>query len=225
MNCNNCCCTEKLINFACNPLSPENSEVAAHIAVCPECRDSYEAVLLSIAPQETLPGSITFTDSAAAVKQVMLKNSPWRRFADLVEKLASGIKIFSRNSCGRFNAEPVFGSASTFSAASRLNSPVETITITFESNGEDTLKHYWKMQMRFPDIVTPLSMVQLNMTGSDDRPLTSGELHFLGQVTRVISGKAALSMQKVQAGLGTKDIKFVFPDGYSSCGVIKFLPD
>ena len=111
MNCNNCCCTEKLINFACDPLSPENSEVAAHIAVCPECRESYEAVLLSIAPQETLPGSITFTDSAAAVKQVMLKNSPWRRFADLVESSPAESKFSAATPAAdsmrnRFSAVP-----------------------------------------------------------------------------------------------------------------------
>lgn len=226
-----CCDIEKLINFALEPLSEKNAETAAHVAVCPKCREEYALALESV-QQDNIFINDADREEARCVTAEMLENASGSiRFGNMFQNLLDMIrnKVVGTAASQFSTAQSaVFGAA----PAPSVGAPRRVMAdpkITFESCCGKESQYYWKMQMTLPVMVTESSRIMLKVVNAENRAVANGGmLLFLGKKIPINAGLASIPLKLFLERTCSKDentVRFMFADSVISRGTIKFLPE
>lgn len=216
----NCPDIETIIRLAVKSPDISDAENAAHIFVCPDCRQHFLQAFNSCNRiYEPPPADVT--EANRVVSEFFMKRNIMQEIIEFMKAKLENSPFLSllteKIPCLSGTAPLVFASSSKIKKQSLSPAP----EIFFSADISPETQGYWQACIKLPMIVSKTTIFEITVTDRNDRPIPQATLYFRGTPLKVFRGRTKLPFDKFTANTHDKCLKLSYPDGNAISGSIE----
>ena len=227
MNNKSCPSLEAVAQFAASLPEEKNQALAEHIFDCKSCSELLGNMLEDIRCEEACSEECDCREINRFLQDKFgdkntVPSPLWEKFNQIISDIVNHKTVFT--------APRAFAAASSGSGRGMSNASFSSscysapkITMVFGANTDEHDLFYWKASVKLPADANDATLLSINVTDSNEEPISAGELHLFGKTLRIADGFGQISFADFKGGLRTPVAEFTFLCGRTVSGDLKFV--